>query len=302
MKRKLYMTERGKMVSEYPPAEKEWNVLAIGDMHVGSYYGLARPVFTVKDEVREQPITIHSNAAQRNLYSYWCDMADHMSQIPLDAVIVNGDVCEGQQYKQRGAGVWTTDIFQQADEAVELLLQLRPDCFYITAGTGYHSKGTHGLPPIEEYIADKLRTNGRKAVFAPEMLLDIGGKRFHIAHKIGVTSSTGYRTTAIAKEIMTLLQHAGDDQYGKVDVALRSHAHYFTAVKTGDMVGVIIPGWKARDEFALMIGGTWCPHTGYVLLKWGEGEGAHVHVEEKLFPSPAPACQIVDHIGGKRHV
>ncbi len=279
---------------------KEWRVLAVGDLHVGSYYGLAPPRFAVKDEVRGQAITIIANSAQRNLYGYWMDMCDTLCQEGrLDAVIVNGDVCEGQQYKQRGAGVWTTDIYQQADVAVDLLMEIDTECYYVTAGSGYHSKGSQGLPAVEEYIVSELIKRGRKAVFAPEMVLEIGGKRVHIAHKVGVTSSTGFRTTAIAKEIMTLAQHAGEDQYGPIDIVLRSHAHYFVSVKTENMVGVIIPGWKARDEFALMIGGTWCPHTGYVMLKWEGKEDSHVHVEDKLYPSPAPACQTITHRGGK---
>ena len=272
---------------------KDFKVLAVGDMHVGSFYGLAPPTFHVEDEVRQEALWFEANRSQRRLYEYWKTMCEALEKENLDAVIVNGDICEGQQYKQRGAGVWTTDIYQQADVAVGLLEMIPAETFYITMGSGYHSRGAQGTPPIEKYIADRLRERGKKAYFASELLLDIGEKRFHIAHKVGVTGPTGYRTTAIAKELLTLMMHDDETQYGDVDVALRSHAHYFVSIRMEGKTGAVIPGWKARDDFAMKIGGTWCPHIGYVMLRWDVGN--QVEVEETLFPSPAPACTVLRH-------
>jgi hypothetical protein len=77
-------------------------------------------------------------------------------------------------------------------------------------------------------------------------------------------ASPAYRTTPIAREMM--LAAINEKEYGKFDLILRGHAHYFCRVQFGGTSGVICPCWKGRDAFASRRTLAMMPHIGYVLI------------------------------------
>ena len=73
-----------------------------------------------------------------------------------------------------------------------------------------------------------------------------------------------YLTTPIAKEMMLLKLH--EDEYGKIDIVIRGHRHYFIAVRTGSMLGITLPSWKGRDLYVKTKTVGLTPNLGYILL------------------------------------
>jgi hypothetical protein len=72
------------------------NILVLGDVHIGSIYGLLPPDF-VSSDGSEKP----QNEGQKYLWNCWQDMKWRAAKFAIDSVVVNGDLIEGKQPKQK---------------------------------------------------------------------------------------------------------------------------------------------------------------------------------------------------------
>ena len=238
------------------------NVLVVGDLHVGSN------VSVMPDEVylgeAERKNRISSNHLQKFIYKQWVDMVETVGKV--DACIVLGDSVEGPNRKSKGIGLWTSDISEQVRVAAHLLDMVKTRKYIGVQGSFYH---------VEDNLSsDKAVINSLKGDFNDECVVVSGKTRIHCSHAVGVSSSsTAYRPTPIAREMM--LATINKEEYGKYDLILRGHAHYYVEVRFGSSKGVICPCWKGRDEFVARKTLAFLPHLGYVLLK---GTDVHPYV------------------------
>ena len=264
-------------------------LLLISDLHVGSYWGLMPNKVDVRNPLSGDITRITSSRGQRELYREWALLCERCKVEHIDHVIINGDIVEGQQYKNRGREVWTTDLSVQGDIARQLIEMLPCHHVYLTQGTEYHVQGDR---PLEQEVADTLCEHGRDAHYNPDMVLEVGGARVHAMHKVGVTR-TRYRATGISAEMMiATFNQDPKHEFGRIDVLVRSHAHYFAAAMIGHMTGIITPCWKMRDPFSIKMGSMSVPDNGYVLLDINDG---NVTLGKKLFKCGKPT---VTYTGG----
>jgi len=238
------------------------NVLVVGDLHVGSN------VSVMPDEVylgeAERKNRISSNHLQKFIYKQWVDMVETVGKV--DACIVLGDSVEGPNRKSKGIGLWTSDISEQVRVAANLLDMVKTRKYIGVQGSFYH---------VEDNLSsDKAVINSLKGDFNDECVVVSGKTRIHCSHAVGVSSSsTAYRPTPIAREMM--LATINKEEYGKYDLILRGHAHYYVEVRFGSSKGIICPCWKGRDEFVARKTLAFLPHLGYILLK---GTDVHPYV------------------------
>lgn len=215
-------------------------LLVVSDLHVGS------------------PFSINSkknNSIQRRLYSWWKEMVDEIGSV--DAVVVNGDICEGVNRKEDGEGV-ELSVKDQICEAEDLLGMIETKRYYGTQGTGYHTK--------KNPSSDWQVIHGLKGTFDNEIPLTIERIRFHFSHKVGISSSGQmYHGTPISKEMM--VAHLNREQMGKFDVIVRGHAHYFFYVGSKSSLAIIAPCWKGRDSFVAQHSLKWNPDIGWLLFE-----------------------------------
>ena len=265
-------------------------VLVVSDLHCGSYAGLCTPQVVLSDSVRGTQLIHEASDDQKRLYDEWFKMCE-ATKGKVDVVIVNGDACDGMNMADGGRYTITNDMYAQARIAAELLAMIDCDTFILTVGSGYHSRNGKNGSAIEPYMADELRRlKGGKAtvLFKPETLLEIDGKVLHILHHTGTTSSFQYRTTALMRDMTTMLLNHQEHKYGHVDMVIRGHAHYYIHVDMSDMQGIISPAWKLRDLFAVKINLPQ-PDIGYVLLNWDNAEDS-ITVTKHLSKLPGTAC------------
>jgi len=232
-------------------------ILVVSDLHVGSKWGLT----SKKD-----------NSVQRELFSRWKAMVDTVGSV--DAVVVNGDICDGVNRAEDGEGI-ELDAKDQILEAIELLERVDSKRFYGTQGSGYHTKKNPSM--------DWAVIHGLKGTFDNEIVLNVNKTRFHFAHKTGVSSSGQmYHGTPISKEIMVAALNEGS--MGKFHVVGRAHTHYFYYVGSADCMAFISPCFKARDPYAQLSSLKWSPHIGYVYFDVDSGEGEYqwAHCAKKL--------------------
>lgn len=231
-------------------------LLVVSDLHDASYYGLLSKECRFEDSMTGEKLFIQQMETQKKMYKLWKDMTETVGYV--DAVIVNGDVCDGPQCKSKGKFVVTSDLKAQADDAIRLLSMIDSKTFYFTQGSEYHSIEDR---PLEQYIAEMMN-----AEYGNELLLDFKNVRFHVAHYISFSSNMLYRSTPLVRDMMFLKLNNAMDEYGEVDWTIRSHAHYAMVVQYGHTGGIITPCWQARTPYAVKKGIVGMSSNGYDVI------------------------------------
>lgn len=225
----------------------------VGDLHVGSNVSVMPDEVTIDDGPKKRRIT--SNAIQKYIFSKWKDMVSSVGKV--DACIVLGDSIEGSNYKSKGLGLWTSDMEVQINTATALLSMIKTKKYVGVQGSYYHVG--------DNVSSDMAVINNLGGTFGDELCINTGKHRIHLSHQVGVSSSaTAYRPTPIAREMM--LATINKEEYGKYDIILRGHAHYYVEVRFGSSKGVICPCWKGRDEYVARKTLAFLPHLGYILI------------------------------------
>ncbi len=275
-----------------------YKVLLISDMHCGAYAGLCPPEVKIVDSIRGNEMVFNPTEAQRKLYDFWTEMCE--AQHDVDLVVVNGDTCDGMNFAEGGTHVITNDMYAQAEMAAELLSMIDCDTFLVTVGSGYHSRTGKNGTAVEGYLAKALERRlawaGRSpdVRFHPEALVKYGGKRFHVSHTVGTSSTQQYRATALMRDMTNMKLNSDWYKFGSVDMIIRGHAHFYISIDLSDIQGVITPGWKLRDSFNTKVGINVQPDIGYVVLEWGDDD-EHIRVTPCLGKFSDTACVEVDY-------
>jgi len=215
--------------------------LVISDLHCGSKYAIT---------------TGKQNSIQKAIQKIWDKMLDDLSTRKIEGGINLGDSTEGTDYHGAGKDNQTNDKLEQIHMARDLLEPLTKKWF-VVGGSKYHVGSN--------LCDDALLADMLGGIYGNELVINIDGKRVHCAHKVGVSTISAYRTTAIAREMM--IGTINEKEYGKFDCILRGHTHYMVKVQFGGSQGVICPCMKGRDAFAQNLSLSLLPHLGYCILK-----------------------------------
>jgi 3',5'-cyclic AMP phosphodiesterase CpdA len=234
-------------------------IVAISDLHVGSDVALADPKYAGK-RGKGAPI-------RAALFDLW-QQAVHGKWTKPDVLIVCGDAVEGQNRKQSGIGIWSTDLIEQADHATDLIRMWGAKRIYMVRGSGYHVDAANSGLQVEEYIARNLNAEEypNQEHIDPEhrdrsgfdWYLDLDGVVFHCSHKISVSKVFHYQSTPTARQMLQArlndrLRHevTAQGKIRKIQVILRGHAHYYNTVGFSGSEGYVLPCWKALDDWML---------------------------------------------------
>lgn len=185
-------------------------------------------------------MTIHSSDLQKAFLKEWRDMIRRLDGVGgVDICICNGDLVEGYNRFENGLGNWTNDIDVQVNTAVRLLKMIGAKQYYGSQGSPYHT----GL----NASADQLVVERLGGKYSTDFYLKVNKLRFYVRHEIGYSGVPHGRATSLSRDLINTKLNS--DIYGDVDVHLYAHTHYSQAVINYGKLGVIVPGWKARDEF-----------------------------------------------------
>ncbi len=219
-------------------------ILILSDLHCGSAYGVMPPDFVLSTGAK-----CNQNKGQEYLWKCWTHA---LGQLParVDALILNGDLCEGNAIKDEGRGLSEIDPGFQVRAAVQLLKPLAKRCkqVWATRGSQYHIGIGGGY---EEAVAEGLGAqsfNGWKAT--PWLRIELGGLLFDIGHRQSVTIA--YRSMPMEREIRFSLESAARRNERAPDVIVRSHAHYGYAMwEDGQRYAISTPPFKLMDAYIL---------------------------------------------------
>jgi len=248
--------QRGrKEISRMPTANGTRNVLVIGDLHVGSMYGLLPPDFISCDGAEKV-----QNDGQKYLWECWEDLKRKAARFSIDCVVVNGDVIEGKQPKQKASELTLVAPNDQEAAAVFLLRDLRNWLeknmrrkvpFYFIQGTEYHDgRGAEEL----ESIAARIEGANIESTFVgrhcKEVLdLDMDGVALNFAHHVG--GGSGFSRSGSIDTEAVWAQLAGSKGQAKPpDLIVRSHLHFYMHIEHTNRHAFVCPCWQLQTRFA----------------------------------------------------
>lgn len=204
-------------------------VLVVSDLHAGCREAIIPPWIETGE------MKIGQSKLQSWMWQKWRQMTDES----YDVCIVLGDMVNGVNGAERGAGNWTNDMWEQIDCASGMLNMIDAKKFVGVQGSPYHTD---------------LNASGDEAVmraiggdFGTDMFVDVEDVRFYAKHAVGTSSVLKGRSTSINGDMEAMMLYK--ETYGKIDVHLRGHAHYCHGLYWEGALGVIAPCWKWKDNF-----------------------------------------------------
>jgi len=212
-------------------------IVATGDWHCGSRFGLATPEYvSEKMRLRSDCLT---------MYERFCAYRDNVG--PIDRLFLMGDLCDGWNPKEH-ADDRTVEEKMQVEMASELAktFQGSPK-IYAVDGSGYH-RGTRRLDNAVAQAINAIPSKyGRYA--RPAVLLDVEGVRFSFAHMTTVSrSSWQYRTTPLALRLV-LSRLSRLERENHPYVLLRGHCHTFTYAGFKTQFAATVPAFQTCTPF-----------------------------------------------------
>lgn len=160
-----------------------------------------------------------------------------------DILLVNGDAIEGTQSKQGGAELIISDRNVQSDMAVDCINAWDAKKILMTYGTKYHVG--EQAEDFEYNIADKVN-----AEIEGRLFFNVEGMTIDARHKVNTSIVPYGRATMLMREMTWDLIKEAQDTGPKVDIVIRSHAHYYLWVEQANKLMFITPGLQlARGRF-----------------------------------------------------
>jgi hypothetical protein len=202
-------------------------IVILSDTHCGSVFGLTPPN---QFSAHHRSLQSEGWQAYQKMFRKW---------FRPDILIANGDLIEGTQSKQGGAELITPDRNVQAGMAVDCLREWRAKKIFLTYGTKYHVG--EQAEDFEYSIAETLG-----ATIEGRLYLRVEGMTLDVRHKVGTSGIPHGRATALMKEMMWDLIEEAKENGPKVDIVIRSHAHYHIWVEDPDKTMIITPGLQLK--------------------------------------------------------
>jgi hypothetical protein len=199
------------------------------------------------------------NPLMEKLYELWCEMVDAVGRV--DATVVNGDSVDGPDTKAKGIGVWSTNLYEQVNNAADLLKMIHCNKFIGTQGSNYH---------VETNMScDKLLMEKVGGTWNINQEIDCDNIKFHFRHKMGYSKNPQSRPGKLKGERIDAERHR--EIRGHYDIIGRHHIHRYgvsggsSLVDGRDEWEISGPGWKWMDDF-ISTGSMDYPDVGYVLF------------------------------------
>lgn len=197
-------------------------ILCVSDTHTGGRYSVSSE---------------YNGKLQRWFFKQWEYMCDDVGKV--DAVFHLGDVCEGVDKHNDGAGTWESDMLRQAEDAKTLLEMIHTKKYWIVDGSPYHTNKNMSA----DGVVSKL-VNGN---FDIEHLVSIEDTHIHLRHFTPFSELPHASGNGLGKDMMWASLCVG--QYGAIDLLVRGHVHRYELKGNAARTSFSVPCWKGRDEY-----------------------------------------------------
>lgn len=262
-------------------------ILVLSDLHVGSSYGLLPPSFMDgAGNLHEQ------NEGQKYLWGRFQHMLGRVSPQPIDAIVINGDILDGAQWKSKGAPLTLHRLEDQREAAVKVLEEVKnalPNAeWHFVEGTPYHEVG-------EEVRQVAFLLTEEKHDVHRTLTLRVGNAVIRFHHEVGF--SGGFiKSGNLERELVTGSLAEAMQGWAKADAEIRSHCHYFCYVGRSNKLALVTPCWQLQTDYITKGSPTKnIPDIGAVVLSVDDALIEYgicpVNFTEYLYRHPQPEIQ-----------
>jgi hypothetical protein len=263
----------------------------IGDLHSGSNVSLMHPrAFNTHGERN-----VEMNSYQERLWDFWkTEIVPNFKNI--DCLVLNGDLCELMQPRNRMTETWSGDPLDQVVNVLRLIDMIKPKKCFVVKGTPYHI--VDGALHVEELVGKFLNTgidekdlDDKYSYNIPKItdcvkyrgryayeyrLIDLSPKNgkpqlFHITHHMGSTGAWQYRGTAPSKAMATLMlneSHFIDrNTWKRIKGIIRNHVHHYWYEESANRMMIVNPCFQYQTPFMFKTMPESVPDIGAVKLE-----------------------------------
>jgi hypothetical protein len=192
----------------------------IGDLHCGHRAGLTPPQWRFR-ECATDHVWRKFTQVQTEAWKHYARIVK--SLMPVDCLVVNGDLIDGRGEKSGGVELITGDRNEQCKMAADCIRLWKAGNIVMTRGTGYH---VGDIESWEDIVADMLRADGSTVKIGDHEWVDVNGHIFDCKHHVGSSGIPHGRFTAASKDELWNLLWAEAGQQPRADTIIRSHVHY----------------------------------------------------------------------------
>lgn len=201
------------------------------------------------------------------LYQTWKEMAKKWRN--PDVLVINGDLIEGTQPKDRITTCWSRDLNDQMEDSKRLIRMFNAKRIYIIRGTPYHTQ-TLGYD-VEELIGKDLNAIQENGKYSSEIKLinfappDAPERIFQIAHHTMGGKSFHYRGMPSSREMGNVMLAESDwvdKRFRKVFGIARAHVHWYWYSESPSRVMLINPCWQLMTPYGAKFNPTSPPNIG----------------------------------------
>jgi len=220
-------------------------IVVIDSLHCGSIYGLHPPNFKASSDA-----SVPQNPGQKYLWDCWKDFITWATQKPTTAVVVLGDIIDGDQRRQGGTEKCLATLGDQIEAAVQSLFWFGGAPFYLVQGTEYHDESAgRAVDEIATRVGAR-RYVGLGAGYRTHEVLDlkIDGTTINFAHH-GPGCVGLYRATGADKEGIFSALAGKEGKAPRADVVVRGHWHFFIHVEHESKHIVYVPCWQLQTRY-----------------------------------------------------
>lgn len=269
----------------------------VSDLHAGSQYGLVPRQWWPQGGMKSFP--------SASFISYLWECWEHYCANcpPLDCLIVNGDLIEGENPSKRDAMDAMTDNLltqgQMAEVALGMLIdKTKPKTIWIIRGTPYHDgKHFETLESIARNLGAEKWADHRWTGYVLEGAWR--GIKLNVTHHMttgAIYTGTLATRTALFATAAERLGHTNE-----ADLIVRSHLHMKYVGKSYGKWVVLMPCWKLVTPYAIkkmeLYRASLLNDLGAVVVET-DGAGKRVWIDDVSFEYPSYRADLRE-LGGK---
>jgi len=181
------------------------------------------------------------------MLGFWNWVKEELVQQPY-LICINGESIDGDNYKEVGGSLWSSNINDQIEDFIKLMKIYNPSHITMTRGSGYHV--LKGNTSFEDTVAkllkvrkyethkesDKYRiydeNRNSKAIIDDILNFEVNGVNFNVTHHIGYNKAYHSKSQAVTAMLASLEFMRGKywNEKDFPDVVVRGHVHYFVMV------------------------------------------------------------------------
>lgn len=222
-------------------------IAAISDLHLMSRYSLFPTTFRTKEGN-----VFYANEGQKQLYESFKKFCQICDEWEVDTVLLASDLIHGQNHKEAGAGLISTNLNEQI-QLGEIVLTplLKGRSSHWVGGSRYHNsvKGMY----IEQELCAKFKVGkvSNAEWYGPIANLKVKpfDKIINLTH--GGGRAAYYRETLAAREMVYGKVAEVNEKLPRIDMYIHGHFHWFNYMHQANVHHLQLPGWTAYEPVPL---------------------------------------------------